>query len=418
MRDGNSCQQQRGVFSPLPERSSMSVEIPFGWRLLLVLVPTCCLLSACDGSQTTWDAEAVELRDLLRLPEHVQTPAIPEFNPLTAERIELGRFLFYDNMLSANEQQSCASCHFQALAFTDGKVKPEGSTGERLVRNSQALFNVAWNGSFTWSHNGFAEIEDQLNVPLRADNPIELGIVDGMLDEVVARFANSPLYQPMFLAAFPELQGEVTIDAIRFALAAFVRSLISYSSPYDAYLAGDRSALTDQQKRGLQLFNGERLECFHCHNGVNLTTSYRDEGTVDLKAAASFFNNGLYNVDGAGSYPERDQGLADITLDASDSGLFRPPSLRNVEVTAPYMHDGSIATLREVIEHYARGGTLTSEGPNAGDGRLSPLKNGLINGFSIEEDEIEAVIAFLESLTDEQFLNDPRFGSPFSATAQ
>ena len=374
------------------------------------------LLIACDfESQTSFSnsSKSQSVRELLQLPDHMPTPYVPEYNPLTQEKITLGRFLFYDTKLSANETQSCASCHEQTLAFADGKVTPFGSTGHQLARNSQGLANVLYHSSFTWSNDTFVDLEDQLNVPIRADNPIELGVTDAVLEQVLTRFAQDEVYQDMFAAAFPDSESGVTMNKVIFSIASFVRSMISANSPYDQYLAGDKTALTQQQIRGFQLFNGEKFECFHCHGGVNFSQSYRDANTATDAIQFPFFNNGLYNVNNDGSYPEKDQGLFDLTLSVNDKGLFRPQSLRNIALTAPYMHDGSITTLREVIEHYARGGRLISSGPNAGDGNLSPFKSGLIRGFDASDEEIDAVIAFLESLTDEQFISDPRFSNPF-----
>lgn len=391
---------------------------------LFTIISLLLILTACDfESESTFSntEEAVSTRTLLALPDHMPLPAIPEFNPLTEEKITLGRFLFYDTKLSANQTQSCASCHEQGRAFADGVTAPIGSCGHQLVRNSQGLGNVVYHSTFTWSNNGFLELEEQLNVPIRADNPIELGVTDAVLPDVLERFEQSPMYLAMFQAAFPETPsnlseetGQVTMNKIIFALASFVRSMISASSPYDNYILGDKTALTQQQITGSQLFNGEKFECFHCHSGVNFSSSYRDANTALDAVQFPFFNNGLYNVGGDGSYPEQDQGLYDVTLNPLHKGLFRPQSLRNIAVTAPYMHDGSISSLREVILHYARGGTNTQMGKNAGDGKLSPLKSGLIQGFDATEEEIDAVIAFLHSLTDEKFITNPRFSNPFN----
>lgn len=353
------------------------------------------------------------MRELLRLPAHFAEPAIPEFNPITAEKIELGRHLFYDVRLSGNQTQSCASCHVQALGFTDGQATPHGSTGDGLRRNSQGLANVAYFSTLTWGNPVLLELEDQLRVPILSDDPIELGVVDGIRDEVLARFDNDDLYRRLFTAAFPESESGATINKIVFALASFCRTLVSGESPYDRYYLGDATALTEQQIRGLRLFNSERLECFHCHSGVNLSISYRDRNTIDGTQTYPFFNTGLYNLGGDGSYPQGNQGVYELTAAPADRGRFRPQGLRNVGVTAPYMHDGSIPTLRDAILHYARGGREIEDGPFAGDGRTSPIKSGLIRGFSITEQEIEDVIAFLESLTDPTFLTDPRFANPF-----
>lgn len=370
-------------------------------------------LSACsspdDEAPRARALSAEEIRELLALPERFELPAIPSYNPISEPKIALGRRLFYDKRLSGNETQSCESCHFQRLGFADGERAPVGSTGEQLFRNSPGLANAFYQSTLTWANHGLLELEDQLKVPIRGDNPVELGVSDGLVDEVLARFDSDRQYVELFETAFPDSPSGVTLDKIVFSLASFCRTLVSSGSAYDRYLAGDKSALTDSQRRGLALFQGERLECFHCHSGVNLTVSYRDANTTPDRIRYPFFNNGLYSLDDIGSYPPADQGLYDVTLDDGDRGLFRPPSLRNVALTPPYMHDGSIATLKQVLEHYAAGGTVTESGPNAGDGRTSPRKSGLIRGFQLSDEELTDVLAFFDALTDEDFITNPRF---------
>jgi cytochrome c peroxidase len=373
-------------------------------------------LAAC-GSGELADPSAVETeyRTILRIPEYLEVPAIPEFNPPSSEKIELGRRLFYDKRLSGNQTQSCATCHEQRLAFADGKRTPTGSTGQLLRRNSPGLANAVYHSSLTWANNGLFALEDQLQVPIRGDDPIELGVSDGEVGDVLSRFDGDPGYARLFRAAFPDSPSNATIEKIIFGLANFLRTLVSADSAYDRFQRGDRSALTEQQRRGLALFNGERLECFHCHSGVNLTSSYRDLRTTSGDVRQPFFNTGLYNVDGEGSYPAHDQGLHDVTLGPNDRGRFRPQSLRNVALTAPYMHDGSIETLEDVVRHYAGGGRVIEAGQFAGDGRRNPLKSGLLRGFAISDVEIAEVVAFLHSLTDTTFVENPAFSDP-SAT--
>lgn len=353
-----------------------------------------------------------DARELLGLPDHFQSMWIPEYDPITAEKIELGRHLFYDRRLSGNETQACADCHVQALAFSDGKKTPSGSTGEVLVRNSPGLTNVGYLATLTWAHSGFFDLEDQLEVPIVNDVPVELGVNDGVRDEVFARFDEDPQYAELLAAAFPDSSSGITLGKITFSLASFVRSLISKDSPFDRFTAGDRSALTEQQALGMSLFNGEKFECFHCHGGVQATLSYRDANDDEDDIFTPFFNTGLYNVGGDGSYPSYDQGLYNLTFDPELRGFFRPPSLRNVALTAPYMHDGSIATLREVVETYAAGGRNVTEGPWAGDGRLNPLKSGLVRPFDATDEEIDAVVAFLQSMTDPLFVANPAYADP------
>jgi cytochrome c peroxidase len=329
---------------------------------------------------------------------------VPEYNPVTPEKIELGRRLFYDVRLSANQAQSCASCHRQEMAFSDGVPTPHGSTGQPLVRNSQGLANAAYFSTLTWGNNALLQLEDQIRVPILSDNPVELGVLDGVRGQVLQRFDTDTTYRAMFTAAFPGDTSGATINKITYALASFSRMLVSGDSPYDRYYRGNPSALTAQQVRGLRLFNSERLECFHCHSGLNFSTSYHDEKTTDGTITYPFFNNGLYNIGGDGGYPSGNQGLYEVTGNPADRGRFRPAGLRNVAVTAPYMHDGSIATLSEVLDHYAKGGRARSF-------RTDPL----LVGFTFSDQERADVIAFLESLTDREFITNPKFTNPWPA---
>jgi cytochrome c peroxidase len=219
----------------------------------------------------------------------------------------------------------------------------------------------------------------------------------------------------MFAAAFPNDADPFTFNNVTLSLSSFVRTLISGNSSYDLYLRGNQDALSESAKRGMALFFSESLECHHCHTGFNMTlSSVTANSTFDERP---FFNTGLYNIGGTGAYPPDNTGIHEITNNPADMGRFRPPTLRNIALTAPYMHDGSIATLTEVIRFYEDGGRLITEGEYAGDGRANPYKNGFVSGFSLNDDEIADLVAFLESLTDEQFITDPRFSDPFAAPA-
>ena len=190
-----------------------------------------------------------------------------------------------------------------------------------------------------------------------------------------------------------------------------MRSLISLNSPFDRYAySQDDSALSESALRGMTLFFSEKLECHHCHGGFNFTQSTSHETQLlDLRA---FHNTGLYNLNN--SYPNKDIGLAELTGQSRDNGRFRAPTLRNIEKSAPYMHDGSIATLSEVIDFYAAGGRQLITGDYQGDGRKNPNKSVFIKGFSINEQEKADLLAFLLALTDEEFLNNPSYSNPFS----
>jgi cytochrome c peroxidase len=345
------------------------------------------------------------------LPEGFPEPFVPSDQPLTEEKVELGRHLFYDVRLSVNGTMSCASCHRQELAFSDGLATPTGATGQHVFRNSMTLTNVAYYFPYTWENSGLETLEEQALVPLFADFPLELGFttVEG---EVLDGFRADAVYATLFPRAFPKERDPFTPDRVVSAIAAFERTLISADSPYDRYnFRGDELALSEQARRGLELFNSERFECYHCHGVFNLTSAFRSSDSMPSK---DYQNNGLYNLDDEGSYPAESPGLSGVTGKASDNGKFRVPTLRNVTKTAPYMHDGSIATLEEVLDHYARGGRLIESGPNQGDGRKNPRKSPLVRGFVWQDGEKEALLAFFESLTDESFLTDERFSDPWS----
>jgi cytochrome c peroxidase len=343
------------------------------------------------------------------LPSGFPVPRVPEDNPMNPMKVALGRRLFYDTRLSGNGTFSCGSCHEQARAFTDGRATAVGSTGESHPRASMSLANVAYASGLTWASSLMTSLEKQALVPMFGDNPIELGTPDEAA--LLARLAVDPAYAPLFRDAFPE-KTEPSLDAIVKALAAFQRTLISGRSPYDRHLAGDASALSAAAKRGLDLFFSEKLECYHCHVGFAFSDSIVHAGSAFFEL--SFHNTGLYDVDGKGAYPAGNRGLIELTNKPSDMGRFRAPTLRNIAVTAPYMHDGSVATLDDALDHYAAGGRTLSSGPFAGDGSKNPLKDDLIRGFVFTGSEKSDVIAFLESLTDATFLADPRHSDPFA----
>jgi cytochrome c peroxidase len=335
--------------------------------------------------------------------------AFPATNAWSAAKAELGRHFFYDKRLSANGTQSCASCHEQARNFTDGRAHAVGSTGENHRRSAMALSNVGYYSVLTWASELQDSLEKQALLPLFGESPVELGNAGQEL-ALLGRLAAEPRYAPLLKAAYPD-DPTVTLRHLTEAIATFERSLLSGNAPYDRFLAGDKNALSPEAKRGADLFFGERAECFHCHGGFAFADSVTFAGKTVRER--SFHNTGLYNVDGKGAYPASDVGLAEISGNPADMGRFRAPSLRNVAVTAPFMHDGSIPTLDAAIAHYGRGGTLTASGPNAGDGAKSPLKSELVRGFSPTDGEIADLKAFLHALTDEEFLRNSQYSDPW-----
>jgi len=335
-------------------------------------------------------------------------PQVPKDNPMTQAKVNLGKSLFFDKSLSANQQQACASCHQQEFAFGENIPHSFGSTKQEHRRNSPALVNIAYNKTLTWSHDGLTSIERQILLPMFGESPVELGIT-GHEDQVLARFKTKN-YQKQFNEAFPD--QAISFDLIVKALASYVRSLISLNSPFDsyAYLADD-NAISASALRGMNLFFSEKLECHHCHGGFNFTQSTSHE--KQLIDRRPFHNTGLYNVNNGSDnnksgYPKHDIGLGEISTLSRDNGRFRAPTLRNIEVSSPYMHDGSIASLSEVIDFYAAGGRNITAGKYQGDGRNNPLKSKFVKGFILTKEEKDDLIAFLKTLTDQTFLSDPQ----------
>ena len=336
------------------------------------------------------------------LPRGFPTPAVPADNPMSDAKVALGQRLFFEPRLSVNGRYSCASCHEPARSFSDGRSVAVGATGQALPHNAMALVNVAYNVSFGWTQRHVRSLEAQMLQPMLNQHPVELGLA-GRQRSLCAQLAADPGYAADFAAAFPDeahsasgTRGPVTFDHVVKAIAAFERTLISGRSPFDRYVFGDdRSALSESAKRGMALFYSARGGCAQCHSGLNFSGPLSYEGHTAERA--SFANTGLYDVDGRGGYPAKDRGLIEFTHRAADMGKFRVPTLRNVALTAPYMHDGSVASLDEVIDHYSRGGHRR---PHQ-DSRVRPLQ--------LSPAERTDLIAFLQSLTDREFIDDPRF---------
>lgn len=276
--------------------------------------------------------------------------------PATA-KIELGRALFFDTRLSGNQKQSCASCHMPELGFGDGTSKGRGTMGGGLPRNTPHLYNLAWNVAFFW--DGRAQsLEEQALGPIQAPGEMNMP-----LPRMIETLDKLTAYKAQFRDVFGS--EEINPERVAQAIAAFERTLISRNAAFDRYQAGDRNAMSPEAVRGLALFTG-KARCVQCHDGPNFTDN-------------SFHNIGLGDAD---------PGRAKIAKDPGLSGAFKTPGLRNVALTAPYMHDGSQKTLEDVLQHYNRGGKKT---PHL-DKLMQPLK--------LTDGEIRELIAFLGALTD------------------
>ncbi len=272
-----------------------------------------------------------------------------------------------------------------------------------------SLVNVAYAEALTWANPSTTRLEDQALVPMYGDHPIELGLDKS--DAWIARLAADAVYRRLFAAAFPDQAKPFTRDNVVQAVATFERTIVSARSPYDRYhFDRDDGAISDAAKRGEILFHSRPLSCFTCHGGIQFSNAM---GSGRRTTPVEFHNTGLYNLAGAFSYPASDTGLFEITHRPGDVGKFKVPTLRNIAVTAPYMHDGSIATLEEAIDHYAAGGRTIASGPHRGVGHDNPNKTSTIQGFSLTRDQKADLVAFLKSLTDEALLHDPRFADPW-----
>lgn len=366
------------------------------------------LLAGCGGEGVP--VESAEPMLTIDPPPGFPPQRLSPDNPYSLEKARLGRYLFYDRRLSGNQTQSCGSCHQPSRAFTDGRATGLGSTREDHVRGPMSLANAGYFSALTWANPVQRELERQTLVPLFGEAPVELGLL-GREAEMLDRLRRDRRYQQMFPRAFPGDAEPFTVANVTRAIAMFERTLVSADSPFDRYARGDTTAMSQSAQRGNQLFFSERLECFRCHGGYAFTDSVVSEQSRFDET--DFHNTGLYNVDGHGAYPAHNTGVREVTGRDEDMGRFRAPTLRNIAVTAPYMHDGSIATLDGVIDHYAAGGRTLASGPNAGVGRDNPFKSRFITGFTLTAQERRDLIAFLEALTDERFLHDPRFADPF-----
>jgi cytochrome c peroxidase len=304
------------------------------------------------------------------LPKGFPAPRVPADNPMSDARVALGRYLFYDTRLSVNGTQSCATCHRQELAFTDGRATARGATGQDHPRSAMSLVNVAYSAILTWSNPVQHSLEQQALVPMLGEHPVELGL-RGRESVLLDALRADPVYRIQFPKAFGGEPAPFSVTNIAKAIACFERTIISARSAYDRYYTGnDPDAISEAAKRGEVLFyTAPSAGCFRCHSGFTLS-----DGAMHSTAL----------------YPD-------------DPRKFKTPTLRNIAITGPYMHDGSIATLEDVLDHYTAGGRAHGN-PNR-DPRMMPLNLTAQNRADL--------LAFLRSLTDEELLRDPRFANPW-----
>ena len=317
-------------------------------------------------------------------------PFVPADNSMSPAKVALGCRLFFDTRLSSTRTYSCASCHEPELAFTDGRARAIGATGDVVRRGAMTLTNVAYNPAYTWASNLAVSLEAQMAQPLFNEHPLEMGLKRGDLSWITAFSAAG--YAEAFQQAFPGESAPVSAGNVIKAIASFERTLISGRSAFDHYVFDDdRAALSPQAQRGMALFFSKRVGCATCHFGVNFSGAIQRAGKGLSKPV--FANTDVADVDAKASDLLADVGLGELTRRRQDRGKFRVPTLRNVALTAPYMHDGSIATLAAVIDHYAQGGRQLGRGRNVA-----------IRPVTLSDAEKHELVAFLNGLTDEEFV--------------
>lgn len=327
----------------------------------------------------------------LEVPFFFPEPDLPADNPLTEEGIALGRHLFWDKKLSRNNAVSCGSCHFPEAAFSDNAQFSTGLFGEQTDRNSMPLVNLAWlNTGFFWDGRAVT-LEEQILEPV--EHPVEMDLT---WREAVQRLEEDADYQDMYAAAF----GSPCVDSVRTvkAIAQFLRTMVSHRSKFDKWKYYGEAVLSSAEFRGMELFLAEGGDpatvpggqgggdCFHCHGG-----------DLILFTDNLFRNNGLDSV-------FTDIGRAMVTGSEFDRGLFRTPTLRNIALTAPYMHDGRHETLEEVIDHYDMGGHPSPT--------LDPMMKLQGTGLQLSPQDKADLVAFLHTLTDQEFVENEAFADP------
>ena len=356
------------------DRTNRPLRMRFRSKIAALLIVGCALLVALPAMLVA--QEGYELKIPLGLDEDLAV--IPKANPLTKSKVELGKLLFFDNRLSKNNTVACASCHKPELAFTDGQAVSMGIHRQQGTRSAPISVNRVFSSAQFWDGRA-STLEEQSVGPFI--NPIEHGFTDH--DEMIAKLRTIQGYKPYFERAFGS--ERITIDRVGQAIASFQRTLLSGNSPYDRFdYGGEKQAISPSAKRGLALFLG-KARCSSCHFGFNFT----DE---------RFHNLGIDWDTG-----RVDLGRYMVSKDPKDIGAFKTPTLREIARTAPYMHDGRFATLRDVVEFYNQGGIK------------NPHRDPLVLVLNLSEQEKSDIVEFLSTLSGEGWETEPPSKFPMEA---
>ena len=316
----------------------------------------CCCVQLCLA--VSGSAEEIGVPD-------TSTIEFPDGHPPTKLEVDLGKTLFFDTRLSINHRESCASCHNPDLGFSDGMARGHGTMGAGLGRNTPHIYNLAWSTVFFWDGRA-GSLEEQALGPIQSPGEMNMPI-----DSLLFRLRQVGYYRTSFAKVYGK--SGLVKENIGKAIAAFERTLISKNSPFDRYSQGDKTAMAPEAVRGMELFT-HKANCVACHSGPNFT----DE---------SFHNIGL---------GDGDIGRAKIVPGATLNGAFKTPGLRNVVLSPPYLHDGSLGSLEEVIRYYNKGGNTVE------------VRDKLIRPLNLSDQEIQDLVAFMGALTDPIKLHPPK----------
>mgnify|MGYP001809562168 CR=1 FL=1 len=323
------------------------------------------------------------------LPAHIKDSVYQDSDNLySSQKVQLGRYLFYDTRLSGNQTKSCASCHAPDFSFTDHYKRSAGAYGDLTAHNAPPLINLVLNRYLTYTDSSLHLPEQQILNPLFHTQPIELGWT-GQEEQILSRLRKDAWYARQFRIAFPQVQDAISKQTVIYALASFVKSIISFNAPFDRFLAtGDSALLTTEVRNGYRLFLSDSLACYRCHGGSNFNNP--NENTIP------YFNTGFFQD------TVLHKGLMQHTGNASDAGKYRVPTLRNLAFTAPYLHDGSAESLEQVVQMYQQGGRS-----------VVGAKHPFINGFRLNSQQRTELLQFLLSLSDSTVLTHPLYSNPF-----